>query len=205
MARTKKIIKSLFILRMSPDGCMYDLGLLTDDLTYFDCQVRYSGEYLIPRLQYSLQKAFYSFQFTCNTDVMYSESIPKWNPILAYFQILSTQLHFKLRKTSLVNIPRRISCLHRSYAKHVELKNVSMYDINSIWTKIIKNERCPWITQDVENSLSMFGRKSKFYKRKQFLRLALYYMLVKQHLYVRAKRYLKNSEKTNNKNIIKNF
>lgn len=37
MARTKKIIKSLFILRMSPDGCMYDLGLLTDDLTYFDC------------------------------------------------------------------------------------------------------------------------------------------------------------------------
>lgn len=195
MAKQKNIIRSnikyLFIHQLNKTSTVLDIGLLTDDFKYFDCQIRYSGDNLSLQLQYKLQKAFYPFQFTSKTDIMYSDTLPTWNPIIRYLHILSSQFLFKMRKTSHVNIPRRITSLHKSYGKHVAVKDVNMYDIKEIWRKIVKNNRCPWITEDVDKILATYRENSTFCRRKKFIRLALYYMLVKQHLYYQTKKYSK--------------
>ena len=135
------------------------------------------------------------FQLTDKTDIMLSNVISIYEPVAYYFKILQEQIHFNMRFVDPLQIPRRIATYHTSYLGHKELQKISKADIERLWEKVLENKDCPWITSEVDRSLKMSYQAYKY--RHQFLRLAVYYMLIKQHFYAK----LKNSKGYRQKKI----
>ena len=116
---------------------------------------------------------------------MVSETVSPYDPLSFYFKILQEQIHFKMRTVSVLQIPKRIATYHPAYLEHKKLDSIRKPDIERLWNKILENGDCPWITKEADRDLQQTYSAYKY--RQQFLRLAVYYMLIKQHFYTKFK------------------
>ena len=181
----KKSIKCLFISKLREGNSLYDFGLITDNFEFYSCEIQTRSPAITTHLWIKLRQTFKPFQITAKTDVMLSNVISVYEPISYYFKILQEQLHFSMRFVDPLQIPRRIATYHTSYLGHKKLQKISKSDIERLWIKVLENNDCPWITTDVDRTLRMSYSAYKY--RLQFLRLAVYYMLIKQHFYAKLK------------------
>jgi len=56
-----------------------------------------------------------------------------------------------------------------------------MADVNKLWDKLLQHQKCPWITEVEDQVLKESYGAYAF--RMKYLRLSIYYMLIKEHLY----------------------
>ena len=182
---SKKHIKCLFIAKLREGSSLYDLGLITDDFKFYSCEIQTRHDSITTNLWLKLRHSFQPFQISSQTDIMLSKTISVYEPIAYYFKILQEQIHFNMRTVDHLQIPRRIVTYHPSYLNHKKLQSISRPDIDRLWKKILENNDCPWITSIIDRTIEMSYKTYKY--RHQFLRLALYYMLIKQHFYKKLK------------------
>lgn len=198
----KRKIKCLFINRLNGTTSNYDIGLLTEDYVYFQTSLRFIGKDLTSNFFNKISKIFRSFLFTIDSDVMFSSNISKWEPLLLYIRMLREQIGFNTRQVDLIQIPKRIQQYHQTYIKHRKAEQIKISDIPKLWKKIVELEKCPWINKDVDTVLQ--NSYSSYRLRHITIRMAVYYMLIKQHLYFLYKNsdtYKKILEKRKNKTL----
>lgn len=164
----------------------YDLGLLTDDFTYYDCTVKTKYKDLTTDFWLKMRYMYHAYQFSKTTEICISNTISVYEPIGYYHKILQEQIYFNMKFVDVNMIPRRIAAQHPSYLNGKSAKDITTRDINKLWEKILKYGKCPWITEEVEPALVNYNGVA-YFKRKQFVRMAMYYMLVKKHLYNKNK------------------
>ena len=181
--KDKKKIKCLFIYKVSPEESKrrhYEISLLTDDLTYYDCTLKLDATAISPFVWKKLRYAFLPFQFTPTTKVCLTGTpLSKYEPFMLWLLILKEQIQFTTYHVDYMRVPKRISSYHRAYLKRKDAE-IKPKHIQVLWDKIIKYDKCPWITEEIDETLKTYS--PTFYKRKQYIRLAAYYMLVKQDL-----------------------
>lgn len=183
----KKHIRCLYIHRDKRKNMTYDLGLLTDDFTYYDCTIKTKYKDITTDFWLKMRYTYHPFQFSKNTEICISNTISVYEPIGFYHKILQEQLYFNMKFIDINMVPRRIAAQHPSYLNKKSSKNINVRDINKLWEKILKYGKCPWITDEVEPALIQYNGIA-YFKRKQFVRMAMYYMLVKKHIYNRVKK-----------------
>ena len=183
--KPKKHIKCLFVTKLQEGSTLYDFGLITDDFQFYQCEIQTRYDAITANLWLKLRHTFMPFQFSSTTDVMLAKTITVYEPIAFYLKILQEQIQFNMRFVDVLQIPRRIVTYHPTYLEHKKLQKINKADIERLWEKVLANEDCPWITKTVDHTLKMSYQTYRY--RHQFLRLALYYMLIKQHFYTKLK------------------
>lgn len=196
--QNKKHIRCLFILRMPYLRNTYDYGLLTDDFEFYYCKIVTRYVDITTDLWLKLRRTFMPFNINMTTDIMMTDNISCYEPVVFYLKILQEQLFFNMKIVSKKQIIRRIETYHRGYVKK-RLKKVTgatLQDMPILWNKLVETSVCPWINSEVENALNKLPFKHA--ERQRYLRLALYYMLIKQH-YINKNIYYRSKSK--NKNV----
>ena len=181
----KKHIRCLFIYKPKFTKNKYELGMLTDNYEFYHCQIYTKYVDITTDLWLKMRRAYLPFKFSKTTDVMFTNNISVYEPIMFYHKILQEQIFFNMRAVDELNIPKRIEAFHPRYIKHVKDKGITMGDVPKLWKKLVEKKMCPWINEEIDNWIKDEG--SVYRMRVQFIRLALYYMLVKQHLYIKYK------------------
>lgn len=189
----KKHIRCLFICKWSNNTNLYDLGLLTDDFTFYHCKLASRYVDITSDFWLKVRKMFAQFQFTATTDVQKTSNISDFEPIASYLKILQSQLHFKMRSVEQFQVLNRIKAYHPTYAYRKNgSKKTTLVDITRLWEKILKYNKCPWITEEVDDQIKDLSQTLAL--RHKYIRLAAYYILIKQVFY---SQYKKQKEKEN--------
>lgn len=177
-------VRCLFISKWKYTKSLYDLGLLTDDFKFFHCQIRTIYKDISTDLWLKLRRTFGPYQLSRTTDIQKTDNISDFEPIASYFKILQSQLHFNMRSVNPIKLIKRIESYHPTYVKHVT-KCACLTDVPKLWKKILDNNKCPWINKEIDDWLLDAYQSCR--ERHQFLRLGLYYMVIKQYYYNKYK------------------
>lgn len=142
-----------------------------------------------------LSHMFRMFTFDHSTSIALDSSISSSSFMFTFFKLIQQYLQFSMKSVSIDRAVQRIYYFHSTYSKK-QLKMMTAKDIPSLWDKLIKLERCPWITsEDDKKLLNMSGWNCKLGKK---LRIGLYYLAIKQYLMNNhMKSILKKSNKSN--------
>lgn len=181
----KQAIRCLFISKNSPCCSTYDIGIIANDFTFCYIELKFSSRNLTRLLQKKLRQIWQKYVLTKKSDVMVLDTIAHDDPVYLFFSILSEYAGFNFRTTNYLAIPKRILTFHKSYLKKTGLDQVKKSDVFLLWNKLLETERCPWITTKYNAELKLLKKDQQ--DRIIFLRMALYYMLIKQHLYTKFK------------------
>lgn len=184
----KKHIRCMFITKVDKNTTLYDLALLTDDFQFFFCELRTRYVDLTSDFWLKVRKMLGPYQFSKTTDVQLTNNITPFEPIYIYLNIIQSQTYFNMRTVTPLKVIKGIKRYHATYVqhKHATVKKHCMTDMPKLWAKLLKYNKCPWITQEVDDWINAQTPHVK--KRHMFLRLGVYYILVKQYLFNKVRR-----------------
>lgn len=185
-----------------------DFGVLDDSFNFEMITVNKFNHELTNGTYEKLYSIFNRFIITHTTSIGFIDTISKNSFIYKYLKIISQQIGFNLKIVHLDEIPRRICNYHKSYVftafnkfgknrnAYISEKQIDSRFINKLFTKLSKTEKCPWISEEIENNISRLSRLKK--QREIRVRLGCYYLLVKKFLYSRVKMSISGKNKNYN-------
>lgn len=184
----KKHIRCMFISKINGNTTLYDLALLTDDFQFYFCQLRTRYVDLTSDFWLKVRKMLGPYQFSKTTDVQHTNNISPFEPISIYLKIIQSQTYFNMMSVSPLKVIKGIKRYHPTYVQHkrATIKKDFLTDMPKLWAKLLKYNKCPWITREVDDWINTLSPMVK--KRHMFLRMAVYYILVKQYLLNKVRR-----------------
>ena len=81
-------IRCLFISKLKDNSTLYDLGLLTDNYQFFQCEIKMLNKRLSYFSWKKLDKMFKDFRFSKTTDVILTNNITIYEPIYFFIKII---------------------------------------------------------------------------------------------------------------------
>lgn len=175
----KTHIKCMFALKPSRRKGHIDLALLTDNNNYIEYSLDFKSPHLTMYVAQRVRSLFEPYVIDSRTDVMSNELLDEKHPLYQYFMLLRQHIGFKM---STATLDRVVNRLHWYYTKKTSTKS----KFNFVWQRVIASGQCPWITQDIEYKTQNKG--AVVAKRIKTLRLAVFYIVVKSHLYKQVQR-----------------
>lgn len=150
-----------------------DFAMLLDNNQYIEYSLPFRQEALTFWVIRRLQALFAKYLIDQNTDVMVNDNLDELHPAHMYLTILCPHVQFKLRVVHTRQLTKRICYYyHTKYTKRV--------GIDDIWSKLLDNEQCPWITKQIDYVLQ---KKSPIVQwNMKVLRVGMFYMVIKNHL-----------------------
>lgn len=179
--QTNKLhIKYLFISRILKEKTVLDIGIVTDDLKYIEYEVTFRVDKISESTIFRLNALFRDFRIDKTTDVCLYR-IREADSICLYLRILQQQMQFNIHSVELGKMCRRIFAYHGvSRRKNLKDRQVTKWYFKQVWRYLVDRNKCPWITQQFDDSLHL--KSPEYEKRKRVVRFGAYYMFVKEYL-----------------------
>lgn len=135
--------------------------------------------YLTKWVAKRIRSLFEPYLINSQTDIMVNELLNEDHPLYQYFMILHQHINFKF---SSVDIDRIVSRIYYFFKR----KSANKSKFNKVWKMVIDSKLCPWITTQIDYALQNKGSTTA--KHIKIIRLTLFYMIVKTHLYKYTKK-----------------
>lgn len=191
-------IQHMFISALSKKTCTYDIGLLDDNFNYSSFSFTLIVDAITPNIAKRLNRLFNKYDFDKATHITFLNYIDVEDTIYMYFNIRNQAAKSTIMSVDLNRIPRRIATYHKSFfGMFKKPSGITKNFIERLWTKLVETEKCPWINAEVNLKLSNMSISTR--RREIILRLAMYYMLIKNYLFKQTLKYTKS--KTQNSTI----
>lgn len=162
-----------------------DMAILTDSNQYIEYTLNFPLLHLSKYVLRRVRSLFEPYFIDKHSDIMVNDLLDEDHPLYQYFMALHQHIGFKLSTASL---DRAVNRVHYFYYK----KTASKSKFNKVWKRVIESKQCPWITQDVDYAVQNKGYTMA--TRIKTLRLAMFYIVVKNHLYRIKKRSISNKQ-----------
>ena len=182
----------MFIARFCLHGrqrSVYDIAVVTDDMRYIEYEVVQKQKHLTKYVAKRLIDLMASYTIDDKTTVLMQDTVEHLSPLHLYFKILHQHINFKFETVDLDRATRRVSVQLLRAKKYSE---VNKKYFNKLWSKLIKNKSCPWITQCIDNKLQNLSKSNA--KRKRMLRFFAYYMVKRRKLMEIHNRCIQNKQ-----------
>ena len=151
-----------------------DVAILLDNNQYVEYSLSFKQKFLTFWVVDRIQRLFARYYIDAKTDVMTNTDLGQQHPMHMYLSILKPHIQYKMRIVSVDQIVNRIHYYFTS-------KTATKSKLNFVWKTTIKKEVCPWITQQVDYALQNKMNTTAYIMKT--LRLGLFYMVIKNHLY----------------------
>lgn len=169
----------MFAFRHSLKHGNVDIAILTDSNQYIEYSLEFRVAYLSQYSAKRIRSLFEPYLIDKNTDVAVNELMDDSHPLYLYFMLIRQHIGFRLQTIDKARITSRINY-------HYKRVGLSSPKFSYIWQLIIDKKHCPWITQHVEYALQNKGPAQA--NRIRFLRIAMFYLVVKNYLYRSVKK-----------------
>ena len=167
-------LKYVYISKNAIKRDVLDIAVLTENNDYIEYTLAFKQQYLTMYVSRRIRSLFTDYLIDSNTDIAVNDKLKEYHPMYQYLMILHQHINFKLTAITLDKIVSRI---HYHYTG----KSGTRYQFNKVWQLIVKKEQCPWITINVD--LALQNKSPKNAKRIKIVRMAIFYLIVKNHLY----------------------
>lgn len=191
----KKLISYIFINKMKEKEAGAIVNLLTDNYEFHQLIIKFNVIKFRPAIFPKLDLFFKQFRFDKNTSIGILNVFNKTDALYIWLHTIAVNNGANMKLVKPDEIARRIFSLHPSYLKgNHKQSEIGVNYYNKLWKKIVINERCPWITKEIDEQVELMSYNLK--KREQTSRLGLYYLMVKKFIYSSVKKsIIKNSNK----------
>ena len=177
--KQKIVLKYIFAYKSSSSKkTMTQLAFLTDDDRYIEYELSFQKKDITKYVAKRIRSLFNLYEVNSKTEVVFNREYDVDSPLYMYMMFLQQHLRFNLRTVTTEVILRGIVAYHQSYLKVHGLEVTKNY-ANKLWSKVVENNACSWITQKYDEYLSTLSA----YKRrdKKILRLGVYYIVLKNY------------------------
>lgn len=180
MANKNRIrLKYVYANKRTLKNDVIDIALLTIDNQYIEYTMSFKQTYLTMYVSKRIRSVFSDYIIDRNTDIALNDQITESHPLYQYFMILHQHIDFKFAIIDLNKIVNRINYYYTS-------KCCTKRNFNKVWNLIIENGQCPWIDANVDRMLQNYSIKAA--TRIKVVRMAMFYLIVKTHLYTSVKK-----------------
>lgn len=185
--KQKTHIKHLFALKPYRRCGTIDLAVLTDSNQYIEYTLKFKTDSLTKWVGKRIRSLFEPYLIDKNTDIVVCRGLDDSHPLYLYFMLLHQHIKFRLHSADLRKIANRV---HYFYAQ----TPVSKATFNKAWQLAVKHKHCPWITQEIDYAIQNKGPSIAM--RIKTVRLAMLYIVIKNHLYRVVQKSMNNKPKS---------
>lgn len=176
----------MFAYKHAKKRDVIDLAILTIDNEYIEYTLEFRQKYLTKCVAKRIRSLFNTYLIDSQSDIMVNVDLTENHPLYQYFMFLHQHIGFKL---SSLTLDKMVSRIHYFYTH----KGGSKRFFSKVWNIIIKHEQCPWITQEVDYILKNKGSTTAY--RIKTIRMAMFYIIIKNHLYSSVKKSINKKRK----------
>lgn len=181
-----KNLKCAFFYRKDPSQTYFFVGFLTEDYNYTEAIVRYKKTWCVAFQTRFTERLMSKYYLTARSEIVMTDGFTRTEPVSRFINAIYRQLPFKMLHIKKVRVLQRIAHYHKNLlGKRRRLHTIEMFDADRIWAKLVEKECCPWITSDpkLQPGFRHYDmNKLKYEKVRRFLRMGVYYILIKQDL-----------------------
>lgn len=124
------------------------------------------------------------WQLTPRSKIYFHENISKKAAVRTIFKPVAQQFRIQVRNVTTEGMMRRLCHIHGCFANKYRRRlgrysndvKGGKYHLWKVWRKVVENGACPWITKEYDAYLMKRGY-AEIRRRKQILRLGMYYIL----------------------------
>lgn len=179
MNNQRRRIKYLYANKQASRHDVVDIAILTCDNEYLEYTLEFRQKYLTMYVTKRIRSLFSDFILDSTSDIAVNERIIESHPLYQYFMILHQHINFKFM---VVDLDKIVSRIHYFYSG----KSCKKIMFKKVWKTIVDKKQCPWIDENVD--LALKNQSVKAARRVQVVRMAMFYLIVKTHLYSKVKK-----------------
>lgn len=165
-------------------NCVVDVAILTEDMKYAEYELNTRKNEVTQTVLSQYHSLMADWQLTPRSKIYFHENVGKKAAARIIFKPVAQQFRIQVRNVTTEGLVRRLCHIHGCFANKYRkrLKKYSndvkggKYHLWKVWRKVVDHGACPWITKEYDAYLMKRGY-AEIRRRKQILRLGMYYIL----------------------------
>ena len=196
----------MVLLKYNATCHITNIAFITDNFKYYEFKVGFkrNTHHITDEIRKRFHIMFSQFIINEKTSIVILDTVDFYSPLSIYFNIVKLYSNAYLTRLGLHSILTRIYNNYKILKKRkkgfkIQKHNICSYT-QTAWNYILKVKICPWITNTVQQQISLMSNRYQIIQRR--LRMVLFYIYFKTRARLRnqqcqEKKLLKNIENPN--------